>query len=81
MYPRRFARVRPAGVVSTSVKLLLEPKTPLLECKLLDYSAGGACIELQRAVQLPERFEMFHGNIRKRCRRVWTRGLRVGVSF
>ena len=81
MYPRRFARVRPAGVVSTSVKLLLEPKAPLLECKLLDYSAGGACIELQRAVPLPERFEMFHGNIKKRCRRVWTRGLRVGVSF
>ncbi|WP_426443318.1 PilZ domain-containing protein [Bradyrhizobium genosp. P] len=81
MHPRRFARVRPTGCVSSSVKLLLEPKTPLIECRLVDYSAGGACIELQKAVKLPERFEMFHGNIRKRCRRVWSRGLLVGVSF
>jgi PilZ domain len=67
--------------VPSSVKLLLEPKAPLVECRLVDYSAGGACIELPRSLQVPERFEMFHGNIKKRCRRVWSRGLRIGVSF
>jgi hypothetical protein len=81
MHPRRFARVRPTGRVPSSVKLLLEPKAPLVECRLVDYSAGGACIELPRSLQVPERFEMFHGNIKKRCRRVWSRGLRIGVSF
>ncbi|WP_407170496.1 PilZ domain-containing protein [Bradyrhizobium sp. ORS 111] len=81
MHPRRFARVRPTGRVPNSVKLVLEPKAPLIECRLVDYSAGGACIELPRALPLPERFEMVHGNIRKRCRRVWSKGLRVGVSF
>ncbi|MBR0935419.1 PilZ domain-containing protein [Bradyrhizobium jicamae] len=81
MHPRRFARVRPTGCVSSSVKLLLEPKAPMLECRLVDYSAGGACIELPKLIKLPERFEMLHGNIRKRCRRVWARGVRVGVTF
>jgi hypothetical protein len=81
MYPRRFARVRPTGRVSGSAKLLLGPKAPLIECTLLDYSAGGACLELKKAMTLPDRFEMFHGSVRKRCRRIWSKGLRVGVSF
>ncbi|QIG91684.1 MULTISPECIES: PilZ domain-containing protein [Bradyrhizobium] len=81
MHPRRFARVRPTGCVSSVVKLQLEPKAPLIECRLVDYSAGGACLEFQKPIQLPERFEMFHGNTKKRCRRVWSRGVRVGVSF
>ena len=69
------------AVAGRMVKLQLEPKAPLIECRLVDYSAGGACLEFAKPIQLPERFEMFHGNTRKRVRRVWSRGVRVGVSF
>jgi hypothetical protein len=30
---------------------------------------------------LPNRFELLHGATRKRCRVVWKRGQRLGVSF
>jgi hypothetical protein len=81
MHPRRFARVRPTGCVSSAVKIQLDPKVPLIDGRLIDYSAGGACIEIPTGVDLPNRFEFFHGTTRKRCRLVWSRGRRVGVSF
>jgi hypothetical protein len=42
MHPRRFARVRPKGRISSEAKLILGPKTPLIDCSIVDYSAGGA---------------------------------------
>ena len=63
------------------VKLFLDPKAPMVECILVDYSAGGACLQLSKFVQLPDRFEVLHGTTRKRCRVVWRRGLRLGVAF
>ena len=50
-----------------------------IECILVDYSAGGACLQLQKLIDLPERFEMLYGTTRKRCRIVWKRGMRIGV--
>jgi hypothetical protein len=81
MYPRRFARIRPTGSMAGTVKVQVGPKAPLIDCKLVDYSAGGACLEVFGQVTLPARFEMFYGGVRKRCRIVWTKGRRVGVSF
>lgn len=81
MHPRRFARVRPRGNVSSVVKVQAGPKAPLIDCTLIDYSAGGACLEVPGQTKLPDRFEMFHGSIRKRCRIVWSKGRRVGVTF
>ncbi len=81
VYPRRFARTRPTGNVSKTVKLQVSPKSPLIECRLVDYSAGGACLELNGQVKLPERFDMFYGTTKKRCRVVWSRGIRIGVCF
>ena len=56
-------------------------KTPAIECILVDYSAGGACLQLQKLIDLPERFEVLYGTTRKRCRIVWKRGMRIGVTF
>lgn len=80
-YPRLFARQRPEGRVSKVAKIFVGPKAPAIECLLVDYSAGGACLQLLKFVQLPERFEVLYGTTRKRCRVVWKRALRIGVAF
>ena len=80
-YPRLYARQRPQGRISSVAKILFEPKAPVIECILVDYSAGGACLQLKKFVTLPERFEVLYGTTRKRCRVVWKRGLRIGVAF
>jgi hypothetical protein len=79
--PRRFQRVRPSGLVSGKANLIIGPKAPVIPCYVVDYSAGGACIELNTDTNLPQRFEMLHGAVRKKCRMVWKRGRRVGLCF
>jgi hypothetical protein len=76
-----YARQRPQGRLSTVAKILFGSNAPVVECILVDYSAGGACLQLANFVALPERFDMLYGTTRKRCRVVWKRGLRVGVAF
>jgi hypothetical protein len=78
---RRFERIRPQGRVASVAKIFIGPKIPVIECLLVDYSAGGACIQLQKHVDLPARFELLYGTTRKRCRAVWKRGLRIGLGF
>ena len=80
-HPRRFTRIRPSGLLSRSAKIIIGAKTPTLDCNVVDYSAGGACLELPRQVKLPERFELLYSGSRKKCRRVWTHGFRIGVAF
>ncbi len=80
-HKRLFERVRPDGRLARSAKISLGPKVPVIECILLDYSAGGACIQLEKFADLPERFELLYGTTRKRCRVVWKRGLRLGLTF
>jgi hypothetical protein len=81
MYPRRFARVRPRGGDSSLAKLIVGPKAPVIDCKVVDYSAGGACLEVSGQTKLPDRFELLFGATKKRCRVVWRVGRRLGVAF
>ena len=81
MHARRFARVKPSGLVSRQAKIILGGKLPVIDCTLIDYSPGGACVDLGGQVGLPERFELLHVNTRKRCRIAWKRGSRIGVVF
>ena len=53
----------------------------MIDCRLVDYSPGGACLEIFPVVALPERFELLHGAVKKKCRVAWRRGIRVGVAF
>src|SRR3569832_2224395 len=71
MYPRRFARLKPSGLVSRQAKIITDPKAPVIPCTLVDYSPGGACIDLGGQVKLPERFDLLHVSTRKRCRIAW----------
>jgi hypothetical protein len=81
MYPRLFARVRPTGQMSGGAKIIVGPKAPLIDCRVVDYSPGGACLEVLGKPQLPNRFELLFGGTKKRCRVVWTAGRRLGVAF
>jgi hypothetical protein len=80
---RGFVRLRPEGRVSKTAKIFLGsgPKAPMIECLLVDYSPGGACLQLEKYIDIPERFELLYGTTRKRCRAAWKRGLRIGVVF
>jgi hypothetical protein len=81
MQPRRFARVQPKGRRSCAARLIVGPKDPLIDCNVVDYSPGGACLEIGGQTKLPNRFELLFGGTRKRCRVVWSSGRRMGVSF
>jgi hypothetical protein len=81
MHPRRFARVRPSGQASSAAKIIVDQRAPVIDCSIVDYSAGGACLELPGQISLPPRFELLHGRTRKRCRLVWKAGRRIGVAF
>jgi hypothetical protein len=80
---RVFVRLRPEGRLSKTCKMFLGsgPKASVIECLVVDYSAGGACLQLEKYLDLPERFEILYGTTRKRCRVTWKRGLRIGVVF
>jgi hypothetical protein len=62
-------------------KIIIDPKAPVIDCGVVDISAGGACLQLPRQISLPPRFELLHGRTRKRCRLVWKAGWRIGVAF
>jgi hypothetical protein len=81
MHPRRFARARPTGRNSGVAKLILSPKAPIIDCRVKDYSPGGACLEIWGQIKLPDRFELLFGGAKKRCRIVWSTGRRLGVAF
>ncbi|WP_375306110.1 PilZ domain-containing protein [Bradyrhizobium sp. A11] len=80
-FPRKYARVKPAGLVSRQAKIITDARAPVIPCTLIDYSPGGACVDLGGQVSIPDRFELLHVNTRKRCRIAWKRGTRVGVVF
>jgi len=78
---RRFTRIRPSGVVSKSGKIIADSKSPMIACNVVDYSAGGACLEVAPQTTLPKRFDLIYGTTKKKCRVVWVNGPRLGVSF
>lgn len=77
---RRYPRIRPAGLVSRTGKIIIDPKKPALECTVIDLSAGGACLDIGDN-KVPPRFVFMHGGTRKSCRVMWSKGRRVGVAF
>ena len=62
-------------------RILINGK-PHTGCLVRDFSTGGAGLELDPAVVLPEQFELIcHGADLRSCRRVWRFGDRVGIAF
>lgn len=78
---RLYPRVRPPSGEAAKAQIIVGPKVPAIACRLVDYSRGGACLEVSLSVALPDRFEVFHGGVKKKSRLVWRRGIRIGVAF
>jgi hypothetical protein len=78
---RRFARVRPAGLVSRSGKIIVDAKSPAIDCSIIDLSSGGACIDVANPAAVPKRFVLLHGKTKKSCLVVWKAGRRLGLQF
>jgi hypothetical protein len=79
--PRLYQRVRPTSSEAAKAQIITGPKAPVIACRLVDFSRGGACLEIFPMVPLPDRFELLHGGVKKKSRVVWRRGIRIGVAF
>lgn len=54
----------------------------VLVCVIRDMSAGGACLEIDPAAAVPDRFDLIpDGNDPRSCRVVWRFSDRMGVTF
>jgi hypothetical protein len=78
---RLYPRISPSNAAAAKAQIIIDPKQPVITCKLIDYSPGGACLEIFPMVPLPQRFELLHGSVKKKSRLVWRRGIRIGVAF
>ena len=69
--------------MAKTATILPGPNKSSITCNVVDYSVGGACLDLayEIALTLPKRFEMLYGGSRKKCRMVWMKGRRIGVCF
>ena len=53
----------------------------MIECRIINQSTGGACLELPKYYDIPKKFEFAYGGSRKVCYLAWYRGLRLGISY
>src|SRR5256885_4802488 len=82
MEERRATRVSPSGLVSKTAKIFAEQKgSPVIDCYVIDLSPGGACLELAREAEIPPRFVLLHGGVKKKGRLAWRKGYRFGMVF
>jgi hypothetical protein len=78
MHDRRYVgRTR----LSKDAKILVNRAT--LSCTIVDLTNGGACIRLEDAPDVPDRFELSFGNrhARRACRVTWRTNNHLGVAF
>ena len=66
-----------------SGKILFNQKGSVLDCVVRNLSDGGACLQVESPVGVPQRFElMIDGESAKRtCDLAWQAGNRIGVRF
>ena len=81
MENRRFFRIKPTGRDTSAGKIVVDMKSPAIDCVVVDTSAGGACLEVNPGTVTPKRFELVYGGMRKKCRVAWVHGRRIGVAF
>ena len=79
MERRRGARVR----ILKSAHILLNQHNSVIDCTVRNLSSGGACLAVESALGIPERFDvMFDADKSIRpCRMVWHKEKQIGVEF
>jgi hypothetical protein len=77
---RRYRRVVPTGLAPKKGKIF-DQNLPVTDCRVVDLSAGGACLEVLDSSPIPKTFELVVGAVKKKCKLVWRGRRRVGVSF
>jgi hypothetical protein len=62
-------------------RILIDSRATL-RCTLRNVSLGGACLELDPSVAVPQTFDLIpHTSDAHVCRVVWRRDRRMGVAF
>ena len=77
---RRYQRLVPKGLAPKTGKIF-DQNLPVTDCKVIDLSVGGACLEVSDPRPVPKRFELVLGAVKKKCTLVWRAKRRLGVSF
>jgi len=78
---RRFHRIRPTGLVAKTGMIFADLRDAPTPCTIVDLSAGGACIDVHGGDEIPKRFMLNHGGVKKTCLVMWQKGRRVGVCY
>jgi hypothetical protein len=54
-----------------------------IDCRVRNFSTGGACLEVESQVGIPAEFVLVieHDHFRKPCHVVWRTATRLGVEF
>ena len=63
--PRLYKRVRPSGQMGRTATIIVGAKAPVINCTIVDYSAGGACIEVYGKPRCRTGSSCLYGSIRK----------------
>ena len=78
---RHLCRTEPKGLVSKIGQIFLSSSSDPIECRIVDLSAAGACLEISTLLDFPHRFEFRHGGLRRFCLLAWKRRYRIGIRF
>jgi hypothetical protein len=76
-------RQRPRARTLKSARILFNQRHSVIDCTVRNLSAVGACLNVESAIGIPERFDvMFDADQSIRpCRMVWHKEKQLGVEF
>jgi PilZ domain len=76
-------RRRPRARTLKSAHILFNQHNSVIDCTVRNLSPGGACLAVESALGIPERFDlMFDADKSVRpCRMVWHKEKQIGVEF
>ena len=79
MERRRQARMR----TLKSARIIFNEHRSVIECTICNLTSGGACLNVETAIGIPERFDVLFvadKSVRP-CRMVWHKEKQLGVEF
>ena len=74
-------RRSPRHRVLKSAFIVTSEKAPKLECTVRNISGTGAAVQVSTTFGLPQTFELIVDGVRRRCRVVWRKDNKIGVTF